>query len=200
MAKLPEIEERRLTGSESFHHAGAPQRISVLDFWQWSASNLAANNLRGHLAEFLVAADLGVADGTRWEWADCDIWTPNEYGIEVKSASYIQQWEQATHSKISFGIAPAHGWDDEAQRRTKTKQRNSDAFVFCVIETKDQRMFDPLDLDQWVFYVVATKEIDVMFGAQNTLALSGVEALPHVKCRHGEIAKSLRKVLKVKCL
>ncbi len=200
MTKLPELEERRLTGSEAFHRAGNPQNISVLDFWKWSASNLAANNLRGHLAEFLVASDLGVADGTRWEWSDCDIWTPNEYRIEVKSASYIQQWEQATHSKISFGIAPAYGWDYDAQRRTKKKQRNSDAYVFCVIETKDQSKFDPLDLVQWMFYVVATKEIDAELGAQKTLSLSGVEALQHIKCRHGEIAKSLRKVLKFKCL
>jgi hypothetical protein len=200
MTKLSEVEEQRLTGTERFHYTGSPGGISVLDFWQWSASNLAENNLRGHLAEFLVASDLGVADGTRWEWADCDIWTPSEYRIEVKSAAYIQQWAQAAHSKIFFSIAPAYGWDEEAKRRTETKQRNSDAYVFCLIETKDSAVFDPLDLDQWAFYVVATNAIDDALGEQKTLSLSGVESLPHRKCKHGEIDKSLRKVLGVERL
>ncbi len=200
MAKLPELEPRRLTGAEPFHHGGAAENISVLEFWQWSASSLAANNLRGHLAEFLVSSDLGLADGTRQEWAECDIWTPKKFRIEVKSASYIQQWAQSALSKISFDIAPTHGWDYKKQRRISTKQRNSDAFVFCVIETRDQTTFDPLDLGQWAFYALATKEIDRKLGAQKSLSLNGLQSLAHTKCKYGGIAEALCNELRVKRL
>lgn len=200
MPKLPELKYHRLSGDENFRSGSDPLEVSVLDFWQWSASSLAANNLRGHLAEFLVTNELGLAHGVRYEWDDCDINTPLGLRIEVKSASYIQQWEQAKHSKISFGIAPTHGWDWEKQARTKTKKRNSDAYVFCLIETKDQDCFNPLDVEQWVFFVVSTSEIDKQLGPQKTMSLSTLQRLSHVECRYGGIGDALCKSLGVRAL
>jgi hypothetical protein len=197
MAKLPEVKVKRLSGTEPFHCGGDPLSLSVLNFWQWASSNIAANNLRGHLAEFLVASDLGLAGETRSEWDTCDIWTPKDFRIEVKSASYIQQWQQSQHSKISFGIAPTRGWDYEKQQRTQKAQRNSDAYVFCLITTKKQKRFDPTDLKQWAFYVVATAELDAQVGAQKTLSLSALKSLRHLKCRYGEMHSAVCKVLRV---
>ena len=59
---------KQLDGSEPFHFEGNPTNCSVNSFWRWAYSNLVANNLRGHLAEYLVACDLGLNEGTRVEW------------------------------------------------------------------------------------------------------------------------------------
>ena len=45
----------RKTGAEPFTAGETPLGFAVLDFWQWSNSNLVGNALRGHIAEFLVA-------------------------------------------------------------------------------------------------------------------------------------------------
>lgn len=64
----PAIQVARKTGAEPFHTSGSPAGFDVRSFWGWAASNLAGNNLRGHLAEYLVAQDMGLAHGVRIEW------------------------------------------------------------------------------------------------------------------------------------
>ncbi len=47
---------RRMVGSETLYGSGSSvHNGSLLDFWQWAFSDLAANNLRGVYAEWLVA-------------------------------------------------------------------------------------------------------------------------------------------------
>ncbi|MEI6066474.1 MAG: hypothetical protein WCP96_03995 [Methylococcaceae bacterium] len=192
---LPELKVDRKTGSEQFHNSGASLGFDILSFWSWAYSDLASNNLRGHLAEYLVARDLGLGHGRRCEWDTCDIRTLSGIKIEVKSAAYIQTWQQERLSQITFGIAPALGWDDINQRRTNTFERNSDAFVFCLIKHKDKNTFDPVNLEQWVFFVIATSVLNEKLGNQKTLSLDKLLSLNPVECTYGNIRDSLTKVL-----
>jgi hypothetical protein len=57
----------RKTGGEQFRDGSRPLPFDLLTFWQWSASDLASNALRGRVAEFLVAQALGAADDVRAE-------------------------------------------------------------------------------------------------------------------------------------
>ena len=50
--------------------------------------------MRGVVAEYLVAQALGVAGGVREEWAPYDVDAPGGIRVEVKSAAYIQSWNQ----------------------------------------------------------------------------------------------------------
>lgn len=61
MDKYPEIKISRKTGKESFHENGSPLGNSLLSFWQWSASDLIGNAMRGILAEYIVATAVGKA-------------------------------------------------------------------------------------------------------------------------------------------
>ena len=72
---LRALAAKQLDGGEVFRFGSNATLQRVLDFWRWAYSNLAANNLRGHLAEFLVASDLNIAHGVRIEWDDCDLRT-----------------------------------------------------------------------------------------------------------------------------
>ena len=56
---------KQLEGTEVFSCDGGALTYTMVDVRRWAYSNLAANNLRGHLAEFLVALDLKVGHGVR---------------------------------------------------------------------------------------------------------------------------------------
>ena len=58
------------------------------------------NTARGTLAEFLVAAALGLLDTPRLEWDSYDLKTRTGVTIEVKSAAYIQSWKQDSERSL----------------------------------------------------------------------------------------------------
>ncbi|MUL34818.1 hypothetical protein [Gloeocapsopsis dulcis] len=93
----------RKSGKDLFQEDGAPVGIKLLNFWQWSSSDLLSNTLRGRLAEFLVASALGVASGTRVEWDAIDVVSPSGVKVEVKSSAYLQSW-RGRPSRITFDI------------------------------------------------------------------------------------------------
>lgn len=191
----PALECEKKNGSEPFHCRGESLGFDVLSFWQWSVSNLATNNLRGHLAEYLVAYDLGLSSGIRAEWDTCDLITDAGTRIEVKSASYIQSWEQDKLSMITFGVAPAQGWDSVLQIRTKETQRNSDVFVFCLIHEKDKAVFDPTNTAQWIFYILPTSVLNEKLGMQKSISLGGLLKLEPAICQFGKINETISAVL-----
>lgn len=191
----PKLECEKKTGTEPFHSGNENLDFNVLSFWQWSASNLATNNLRGHLAEYLVARDLGVAAGIRTEWDTHDLVTDNGETIEVKSASYIQSWDQTKLSTITFGIAPRQVWDNELKIRTKETKRGSKIFVFCLIHEKNQANFDPMDTAQWTFYVLKTAVLDEKLGMQKSISLGSLLKLNPAICQFGKIKETIAAVL-----
>ena len=50
---------------ESFRSGNGNAGFALLNFWQWTASDLVSNSTRGVLAEFLVARALGLDTGVR---------------------------------------------------------------------------------------------------------------------------------------
>ncbi len=192
---LGALKVQQLHGNEPFHMDGNATGHCVTSFWGWAYSNLAANNLRGHLAEFLVASDLGLTLGTRVEWDDCDLTLPTGTRIEVKCAAYLQSWRQKQLSNITFSIAPSCAWDRRLQARSQVATRNSDLYVFCLLNHKDKSTLDPTNLNQWEFFVVPTALINDELGNQKTLTLSALKKLTPRSCRFGEISKSVSDVL-----
>ena len=64
------------------------------------------------LAEFIVAAALGIATGgVREGWAVWDLTSPDGVRIEVKSSGYLQSWGQKELSRISFNVRETLAWD-----------------------------------------------------------------------------------------
>lgn len=187
---------RRL-GTEPIHRAGAPAGPTLLDFWRWTGSDLLGNALRGTLAEFLVACDVGAASGTRVAWDAYDLLTPppERYRVEVKSAAYLQSWSQQKLSLISFDIAAKHGWDAATNVVAPERGRASDAYVFALLHHEDKATVDPLDVAQWTFYVLPTSVLDERLPAQKRISLSTLLRLSPAAVRYGEIAPTLNRLL-----
>jgi hypothetical protein len=86
--QYPPIKINRKSGDESFEIDGQTLPFNLLEFWQWSSSDLVGNALRGVLAEYIVASALGCDAGTRTEWDAHDLVTKDGIKVEVKSAAY----------------------------------------------------------------------------------------------------------------
>lgn len=176
------------TGDERFQHDGAALDTSVLDFWRWSASDLLSNATRGRLGEFIVAMSLGLAQGVRNEWDPYDLKTPKGVKLEVKTSAYLQAWQQKEPSKIIFGIAPTFRWDGTTGKYDSTQLRQADVYVFCVLGNKDDTTVDPLNLDQWRFWVLPTRVLNEKAPTQKSITLSTLERLGATKSSFGDLA------------
>ena len=175
--RYPAIEVARLDGGEGFHAGSSNLGFTVKDFWRWAASDLVNNALRGMLAEFLVARALGQAEGVRVEWDAYDCLTAEGRKVEVKSAAYIQSWAQARPSTIRFGIQKTRAWEAATNDYSGELKRQADVYVFCLLKHRDQETLDPLDVDQWEFFVVATEVLDAELGPQKSLGLQRLKSI-----------------------
>jgi hypothetical protein len=185
---LPYIPIVRKAGDEVFRRNGLMLGIKLLDFWQWSASDLIGNAERGILAEYIVATALGIADGVQEGWSAYDLEMPSGIKIEVKSGAYIQSWYQKSYSNICFSIRPSTSWDSRTNEWGTERKRQADIYVFCVLHHKDQDTLDPLNLDQWEFYVLPANVLNSLSLTQKTLGLSGLLKLNPCKAKYEEIA------------
>jgi hypothetical protein len=150
--------------------------------------------MRGLLAEFIVACDLGIADGVRLEWEPYDLVTNNGIKVEVKSASYVQNWAQKRHSNIIFGIQPTIAWDSKTNTYDDEKRRQADFYVFCVLNHKDRASIDPLNVDQWEFYILPASRLDRTVGNQKTIAFSRLVKIGPHKASYGEIRETIERL------
>ena len=61
------------TGQEKFTKQDIATDIHLLEFWQWSQSNLLNDTLRGTIAEFIVAKAVNATNTIRVEWDAYDL-------------------------------------------------------------------------------------------------------------------------------
>ncbi|MGQ0814233.1 MAG: hypothetical protein ACT4O1_07175, partial [Gemmatimonadota bacterium] len=157
--------------NEEFHETGRPLGRLLADFWRWSSSDLVSNATRGCLAEFIVAAAVEDSRPVREEWASFDLLTPEGIRIEVKSAAYLQTWNQREFSRITFSTKPSRGWDAATNLESPELRRQADVYVFALLVHKDKRTVDPLNVDQWRFYVLPTRVLDARERSQHSITL-----------------------------
>ncbi len=191
---LDVVDPTRKKGNEYFTAKGRALDFNVTEFWQWSVSDLLSNATRGILAEFIVAKSLGLAEDVRTEWDAFDIIYKN-IKIEVKSSAYIQSWQQEKFSKIIFGIQPTYGLDGRTNEMSNVKRRQADVYVFCVLAHKDQKTINPLNLDQWEFYILTSRILDEKIPNQKTITLSSLLNLNPIKAEFGQIRTTIERLL-----
>ncbi|NUO01968.1 MAG: hypothetical protein HUU01_15295 [Saprospiraceae bacterium] len=172
------IKIEQKTGDEQLTLKGRETGLKLVDFWKWSVSDIVSNATRGRFAEFIVASAIKCnLEIIRDEWSAYDLTSPEGIKIEVKSASYLQSWFQRGFSKISFSIKESLIWDPETSKFSKKSSRQADVYVFCLLKHKDQPTLNPMDLDQWEFYVVPTSEINDYKRSGTSITLKSLQIL-----------------------
>jgi hypothetical protein len=156
------------------------------EFLAWAYDDLLTNTTRGVLAEFIVAKALGIRDMKRIEWDKYDL-RVDGIGVEVKSAAYVQTWEQTVPSVISFDISPATGWDAGTNTYAASAERSADVYVFCLLTGTNREHVDPLDVAQWTFYVLPTSVLNREVPVQRRIRLEPLIDLGPYKCTYDEL-------------
>jgi len=180
MSNLGRIEIRRKRGDEKLKSGAQDLGCSVPDFWKWSASDLVSNATRGRLAEFIVAKALGMPVNTtvRDEWAEYDLAGPGGVKVEVKSAAFLQSWHQDRPSSIQFVVPKTRAWDPNTNVLSAEPKRQAEVYVFALLKERENKdKLDPLDVDQWEFYVLPTAILDARTRSQHSLTLKTLRDL-----------------------
>lgn len=175
---LDKIQSTIKTGQEPLTYNEKALNFSLLDFWRWSVSDLLSNATRGRFAEFIVATSTNI-DMTqlRDEWGAYDLETPHGIKLEIKSAAYIQSWFQRTLSKISFSTKATLYWDGLTNKQSDTKKRHADVYVFCLLHPTNKLTVDPLNMNDWEFYVMAMQELNNYTRSQHSISLKSLQRL-----------------------
>lgn len=180
------------SGQENFHLEGEPANLNLLSFWQWSVSDLVSNATRGILAEFIVAQAVGIQpSAVRAEWDPYDLETEDGIKIEVKSSAYLQSWHQERLSTVSFNISKTKGWDPNTNIYEQESKRQADVYVFALLAHKDKSTIDPLNLDQWQFYVLSTKELNEKLYDQKSISLGRLKELSNLAVSFTELKQAI---------
>lgn len=178
MNELDSIKATIKTGNEKLTFQNKVLDISLLDFWCWSVSDLMSNATRGIFAEFLVATAAKInLNEVRDEWGAFDLLTEDGIKIEVKSSAYLQTWFQKALSKICFSTKSSFTIDSTSNKQSENKTRSADVYVFCMLHHEDKRTVQPLNLDQWEFYVLATEQLNNYVRSQYSITLNSLKKL-----------------------
>jgi RNase adaptor protein for sRNA GlmZ degradation len=194
MIDLKLIDTKPKKGDEALTYNGVTTQYALIDFWRWNSSNILSNATRGRLAEFIVSTSIEISpERVREEWDAFDLVSREGIKIEVKSAAYIQSWQQKTLSVISFRIKPARYWDKETNTFQGEPERHADVYVFCHLKHKDKNTIDPLKMEQWNFYIVPTYRLNER--SQNSINLNSLKQLTD-PVMYGDLKDEITKAYK----
>ncbi len=196
---LKAITVKPKTGEENFTFNNSAINVKLLDFWKWSQADLVSNATRGVLAEFIVASALELDMPIRAEWDPYDLKTKKGLKIEVKSAAYLQSWYQEKLSAITFAIASTRAWDSKTNEYSGELKRQADIYIFCLLRHKDKPTIDPMNLDQWTFYILETSVLNEKLENQKSVSLAGLLKLNPRECTFREIKQAVDTLEKTYC-
>ncbi|MGB8411535.1 MAG: hypothetical protein WCE23_01790 [Candidatus Binatus sp.] len=173
-SKYARLVAQRKTGREAFRMGGLDLGPTLYEFWAWSVSDFVSNATRGRLAEFIVANALAIPTtvGVRDEWGAYDLETPEGTKVEVKSAAYIQAWYQTRLSMISFRTRKTRAYNHDTGQLDHDARRQADVYVFAHLKHEQKETIDPLDIDQWNFYVLSTAVLNARTRSQYGITLA----------------------------
>lgn len=191
---FPALQTLRKSGDEHFSLRGQIVDLQLSAFWQWSASDLVSNAMRGVLAEFLVTSAFGLADGIRNQWDSFDLLLADGTRIEVKSAAYLQSWAHAKLSNITFTIRPTLTWSSETNRLTSELRRQADIYIFCLLDHQEKATLDPMRLEQWTFYLLRSAVLDEQCPSQKTISLTSLLKLQPLKASYENLVERVAKL------
>ena len=159
---------------KKFIYNDQKMNFGIIDFWLYKYSNIW--NLQEYIAEFIVEKALEINKSHNTDsWTLYDILYRNTR-IEVKETSYYHPWNE--NGKISnqrnFGITMANSSYENSNDSNKFERQN-DIYVFCLNVGNTKEESNPMNLNNWEFYIVPTKTINSLCGENKTISLGKVK-------------------------
>ena len=165
-----------MNGNERFILNNKELEFGILDLWQSKYANI--YNMQDVIAEFLVEKALVIdkAQNTDY-WTLWDI-LYRGYRIEVKETGYYHPWNE--NGKISFqrkfGITKANS-NYESEETENKYERQNDIYVFCLNTGDTRETSNPMNVNNWEFYIVRTAVINQECGNNKHISLGRVRKI-----------------------
>lgn len=149
---------------------------SIVDFWSWAYSDILSSRSRCIFAKFLVAKILGMTGRPRSE-NDIYDFKYKDKKINVRSASYYENWHKDRPTSIKYDISKKKAWFPETNRYTEKIDRFCDVYVFSLYKEKKDEITNILDLKRWEFFVIPTNKVDSYFQNTNSVTLKDIQGI-----------------------
>jgi hypothetical protein len=94
-------------------------------------------------------------------------------------------------SNISFSISKTKAWDAVTNHYEDQEKRQADSCVFALLEHQDKSSVDPLNLDQWQFFVLPTKILNEKMGDQKSISLRRLKDLVNLTVSFPNLKQSI---------
>jgi len=163
-----------LIGNEVFTDAGAPLTLSVLDYWQWSESDLAGRAQHAKIAEFLVAFALGATQTAFDPELPYTLLDPRGIELVVSTHSDVNDWDHYKAPPIAFHrypySIPGVPFTEEAPEGSEPAHHHR-VHVFSLLVDTNPKTVNPLDVSQWRFYVVPTSFLSERWPGEQKVSL-----------------------------
>lgn len=78
-------------------------------------------------------------------------------------------------------------WDAETGAFATESRRQADIYVFALLAHRQKETIDPLDLDQWEFYVVPTSTLDAYSSTRHSITLKLLQKLCPAPVKFAEL-------------
>ena len=191
--KIQKLSDKQLTGDECFTVNGKDTELTILEFWRWHFSEIF--DLQSKFAEYIVGKALGLYEAQNvGEWTLFDMAYRGKR-IEIKETSYYHAWQTDDEPKSKhrvFGITKAY---DDYKDENSPLRRQNDIYIFCLNTGDTKETSNPLELNNWQFYVVPTDIINEKCGNAKTISLSRVEKLAK-KVNYSELKNEVDDLIK----
>jgi len=134
---------------------------TLKDFWSFQYSNLISSKVRDDISKFIVAKALNITD-RKFEYFDGhDLTSKEGIPIEVRSASYITPLGENPSKEIEFNI----------YKNGDTKKIYGFIYIFCLLSHRSKEGLDPLDINQWEFYVTTKSNLEKILNGNEKITL-----------------------------
>jgi len=129
------------------------------------------NTTRGILAEYIVAALLGIDNKVRNPWFPFDLQVTDGRTIEIKTMPLLQAWKQKQLSTPRVVLAPTRKWEPKTGEMEKESTFNADIYIISYFKSRDHKNANPLDLSQWEFFVFTKKQVIELLNGRKSISL-----------------------------
>ena len=88
---------------------------------------------------------------------------------------------------ISYGVPKTRAWNPDTNLQDTEGRRQADVYVFALLAHLDHTTIDPLNVKQWVFFVLPTAALDQRERSQHSITLKSLETLSEGSVTYEEL-------------
>jgi len=78
-------------------------------------------------------------------------------------------------STIAYNVRASQGWNADTGKVDATVRRRADVYVLCLLAEQNRERLNPLDTDQWHFWVVSTKFLNERKRSQHSIGIAALK-------------------------